>query len=163
MSESLPKLLQSDPWSLPMVAMNQLHKLPKSCGLYFVFKSSQLLYIGMTSSGFRARWAGHHRSDVKNQPDLFVSFLELPSASRDELLRLEALAISMYAPALNNTPVLKHGAKVSTNVREPKNTQRTTKSLKWNNCSDFLDLDADEAIALYELEQIQIALQECEV
>lgn len=90
-----------DPWTLPRVSMAKVDQLPELMGLYFVFRSSRLLYIGKTRQGFRARWRNHHRTDLLENESLYIAYWELDSDV--DIEALELTAIRMFSPQVNGT------------------------------------------------------------
>lgn len=104
MNEAIQTLATVDPWTLPRVHVSDLASLPNSTGLYFAFKSSQLVYIGKTSQGFRARWRRHHRKDITLRSGLYIAYWEI-SGEDAQIRRLEKEAINLYRPTLNETRV----------------------------------------------------------
>ena len=96
------------PWSLPRLGMGRINEMPDLPGLYFVFKGSELLYIGKTETGFKSRWLtnkGHHRL----VQFLLIGGVEVACQHVEsegyELRLLENEAIAKFSPILNGTRV----------------------------------------------------------
>lgn len=151
----MKELATVDPWTLPRVKISQVNRLPDTSGLYFVFCSSELLYIGRTRQGFRSRWRQHHRQDLKRDDRLYVAYLEY---SGDDLPRLESVAISLFRPTMNGV-IPGKGVKRKAPTPKDKETteywwQRTrspyTKMCGNNSFEAYLELGCsiEDAIAL---------------
>jgi hypothetical protein len=105
-----------DPWTLPRRRITDTKSFPKLRGIYFVFKSSELLYIGKTSSGFKSRWVRHHRTDLTCDKSLYVAFWHLDVDGK-ELSTIERKAILLFAPTKNGK-IVSH--KITKKLRTPK-------------------------------------------
>ncbi len=90
-----------DPWVLSRTPLAEKHLLPPSAGLYFVFESDELLYVGKTEKGFNTRLANHHRNDefIKKK-NVAIACWEREERG-NALLILEESAIKAFKPSLN--------------------------------------------------------------
>ena len=91
---------------LPSVCFGDRKKLPDSPGVYFVVDEDQILYVGITSSSLRTRWASHHRYDqvAEVAPQGKIFFQEVPE-SFEQLREREDRLIAEFRPTLNYQPV----------------------------------------------------------
>lgn len=140
-----------DPWSLPRLGMGNLNELQDLPGLYFVFKHSELLYIGKTETGFKSRWLtnkGHHRLvQFLLIGGVEVACQHIESKGYD-LRLLEDEAIARFSPLLNGTRVIHDLDKIR--FKRGANTQM---SLDFSSpSSETPSLSSERRIDLFEAE-----------
>lgn len=97
-----------DPWYLPSVNLNERNKLPElQGGIYFAYQGKNVLYIGQTETGFKGRWAKHHKlPELKHYQDGLKQPIRIAYWVIDDsrvVLHLENFLIRLWQPPLNRT------------------------------------------------------------
>lgn len=88
---------------LPSVVLTERSNLPSAPGLYFVFSSGALQYVGMARQ-LNLRWAHHERrKSLDKLPNVRISYLGLRGIDAETLEELECALISILQPPLNGT------------------------------------------------------------
>ena len=96
--------------TLPYVEVDNCRDLPKDkSGVYFVVSTTgEVLYVGMTSVGYRTRWADHEKKDeILKIDDQSLIYYWAQALEKKELMEVEYSFIDLLNPPLNKSKNLK--------------------------------------------------------
>jgi hypothetical protein len=100
--ESKSKLIAQsiEPWDLPCVPIDEKAQLPDSPGIYFVIRGRAIVYIGISETSIKSRWASHHRfPGIKAMGGAVIAYQDY---CEGDIRKIEAALIDIFMPKLNN-------------------------------------------------------------
>lgn len=83
--------------ALPSVPVSRRDLLPDAPGLYFLLLNGDVIYVGISTTSLRVRWASHGKRTVDDSATIAFE----TAISPDELHTAEVAAIAAFRPRLN--------------------------------------------------------------
>jgi hypothetical protein len=89
-----------EPWDLPCVSIDEKAQLPDSPGIYFVIRGRAIVYIGISETSIKSRWASHHRFlGIKAMGGAVIAYQQY---CEGDIREVETALIDIFMPKLNN-------------------------------------------------------------
>lgn len=115
----IPSAESLNPSTLPGLGLSEREHLPDTGGVYFLFESERIVYIGQASN-LRRRWRAHEiRLALEDLDCCAIHWLEL--ASESDRVTLEAALIRKFLPAYNALPAQPTSCSSLQEVERPTN------------------------------------------
>lgn len=141
-----------DPFSLPLVTLEEREKLPKVCGIYFAISKAEILYIGK-SVDLRYRWRNHHRTyQLQTYGNVIIAWLDLSDLEGQGLEHLEGECILRFKPLLNGRMLDKDSntSAISTLFGKTLKNFREQQEMTQQETADIVGVKADRTIRRWE-------------